>query len=206
MSRSPIQNSSPNPPNQSQIASLRRLRQISHLLDNAIPIPGTRYRIGLDPILGLIPGGGDLISSIFAGYVVFKAAQLGAPRETLVQMAANIVFDTVAGTVPVAGDLLDVTWKANVKNIELLDAHLGSPEAWEKSRLAVCRCFAVGFGVNCRRRDFLERHAFRVGIPIADRAVIWGFRIKINHSNCVKWLLTAYLLQLPVLYPLPETC
>lgn len=133
MSRSPIQNSSPNPPNKSQIASLRRLRQISHLLDNAIPIPGTRYRIGLDPILGLIPGGGDLISSIFAGYVVFKSGQLGAPRETLIQMAANIVFDTVAGTVPVAGDLFDVAWKANVKNIELLDTHLGSPDAGKKA-------------------------------------------------------------------------
>ncbi|MEG4324836.1 DUF4112 domain-containing protein, partial [Microcoleus sp. herbarium5] len=120
MSRSPIQNSSPNTPSQSHVASLRRLRRISHLLDNAIPIPGTKYRIGLDPILGLIPGGGDLISSIFAGYVVFKSAQMGVPQETLVKMAANIVFDTVAGTVPVAGDLLDVAWKANVKNIELL--------------------------------------------------------------------------------------
>ncbi|MEZ2238953.1 DUF4112 domain-containing protein [Microcoleus sp.] len=128
MSRSPIQNSSPNTTNKSHVASLRRLRRISNLLDNAIPIPGTKYRIGLDPILGLIPGGGDLISSIFAGYVVFKSAQMGVPQETLVQMAANIVFDTVAGTVPVAGDLLDVAWKANVKNIELLDAHLGSPE------------------------------------------------------------------------------
>ncbi|MEG4105368.1 DUF4112 domain-containing protein [Microcoleus sp. S13_C5] len=133
MSRSPIQNSSPNPPNKSQLASLRRLRQISHLLDNAIPIPGTKYRIGLDPILGLIPGGGDLIGSIFAGYIVFKAAQMGVPQETLVKMAANIVFDTVAGTVPVAGDLLDVAWKANVKNIELLDAHLGSPEPGKKA-------------------------------------------------------------------------
>ncbi len=128
MSRPPIQNSSINTANKSQAASLRRLRQISHLLDNAIPIPGTKYRIGLDPILGLIPGGGDLIGSVFAGYVVFKSAQMGVPQETLVQMAANIVFDTVAGTVPVAGDLLDVGWKANVKNIELLDAHLGSPE------------------------------------------------------------------------------
>jgi Domain of unknown function (DUF4112) len=133
MSRSPIQNSAANTPNQSQIASLRRLHRISHLLDNAIPIPGTKYRIGLDPILGLIPGGGDLIGSIFAGYVVFKSAQLGVPQETLIQMAANIVFDTVAGTVPVAGDLLDVTWKANVKNIELLDAHLGSPEPGKKA-------------------------------------------------------------------------
>ena len=128
MSRSPIQNSSANTPNNSHVASLRRLRRISHLLDNAIPIPGTKHRIGLDPILGLIPGGGDLVGSIFAGYVVFKSAQMGVPQETLIKMATNIVFDTVAGTVPVAGDLLDVAWKANVKNIELLDAHLGSPE------------------------------------------------------------------------------
>ncbi len=133
MSRSPLQSSSPNTPNQSHVASLRRLRRISHLLDNAIPIPGTKYRIGLDPILGIIPGGGDFVGSIFAGYVVFKAAQMGAPQETLVKMATNIVFDTVAGTVPVAGDLLDVAWKANVKNIELLDAHLGSPEQGKKA-------------------------------------------------------------------------
>ncbi|MEG3847523.1 DUF4112 domain-containing protein [Microcoleus sp. herbarium19] len=133
MSRSPIQNSSANTPNNSHVASLRRLRRISHLLDNAIPIPGTKHRIGLDPILGLIPGGGDLVGSIFAGYVVFKAAQMGVPQETLVKMATNIVFDTVAGTVPVAGDLLDVAWKANVKNIELLDAHLGSPEQGKKA-------------------------------------------------------------------------
>ena len=133
MSRSPIQNSSTNTLSKSHVASLRRLRRISHLLDNAIPIPGTKYRIGLDPILGLIPGGGDLLGSIFAGYIVFKSAQLGVPQETLVQMAANIVFDTVAGTVPVAGDLFDVAWKANVKNIELLDAQLGSPEQGKKA-------------------------------------------------------------------------
>jgi hypothetical protein len=133
MSRSPLQNSSTNTLSKSHAASLRRLRRISHLLDNAIPIPGTKYRIGLDPILGLIPGGGDLLGSIFAGYIVFKSAQMGVPQETLVQMAANIVFDTVAGTVPVAGDLFDVAWKANVKNIELLDAHLGSPEQGKKA-------------------------------------------------------------------------
>lgn len=128
MSRSPIQNSPTNTPSKSHIASLRRLRRISHLLDDAIPILGTKYRIGLDPILGLIPGGGDLLGSIFSGYIVFKSAQMGVPQETLLKMVANIVFDTVAGTVPVAGDLFDVVWKANVKNIELLDAHLGSPE------------------------------------------------------------------------------
>lgn len=144
MSRSPIQNSSANTPNNSHVASLRRLRRISHLLDNAIPIPGTKYRIGLDPILGLIPGGGDLISSIFAGYVVFKSAQMGVPQETLVKMATNIVFDTVAGTVPVAGDLLDVAWKANVKNIELLDAHLGSPEPGKKANWLFVAALLLG--------------------------------------------------------------
>ncbi|EGK87811.1 DUF4112 domain-containing protein [Microcoleus vaginatus PCC 9802] len=144
MSRSPIQNSSANTPNKSHVASLRRLRRISHLLDNAIPIPGTKYRIGLDPILGLIPGGGDLISSLFAGYVVFKSAQMGVPQETLVKMATNIVFDTVAGTVPVAGDLLDVTWKANVKNIELLDAHLGSPEPGKKANWLFVAALLLG--------------------------------------------------------------
>ncbi|MEG4417656.1 DUF4112 domain-containing protein [Microcoleus sp. LAD1_D5] len=144
MSRSPIQNSSANTPNKSHVASLRRLRRISHLLDNAIPIPGTKYRIGLDPILGLIPGGGDLISSIFAGYVVFKSAQMGVPQETLVKMATNIVFDTVAGTVPVAGDLLDVAWKANVKNIELLDAHLGSPEQGKKANWLFVAALLLG--------------------------------------------------------------
>ncbi|MCU0541134.1 MAG: DUF4112 domain-containing protein [Oscillatoriaceae cyanobacterium Prado104] len=133
MSRSSVQNSAANTPNKSHVASLRRLRRISNLLDNAIPIPGTKYRIGLDPILGLLPGGGDLIGSIFAGYIVFKSAQMGVPRETLVKMATNIVLDTVVGTVPVAGDLIDVAWKANVKNIELLDAHLGSSEVGKKA-------------------------------------------------------------------------
>ncbi|MEO9128341.1 MAG: DUF4112 domain-containing protein [Microcoleus sp.] len=133
MSRSPAQTSATNTLNKSQIASLRRLRQICHLLDDALPIPGTPYRIGLDPILGLLPGGGDLIGAVFSGYVVFKAAQLGVPQETLIKMAANIVFDTVIGTVPVAGDLFDVAWKANIKNMKLLDAHVGSPEPGKKA-------------------------------------------------------------------------
>ena len=161
MSRSPLQNSSPNTPSPSHVASLRRLRRVSHLLDNAIPIPGTKYRIGLDPILGLIPGGGDFISSIFAGYVVFKSAQMGVPQETLVKMAANIVFDTVAGTVPVAGDLLDVTWKANVKNIELLDAHLGSPEQGKKADWLFVAALLLGLMLIVGGVIFLSVMLFR---------------------------------------------
>ncbi|MGQ4647180.1 DUF4112 domain-containing protein [Lyngbya aestuarii] len=117
----------PRPSNQpldSRMPTLRRLRQLSHLLDNAIAIPGTPYRIGLDPVLGLLPGGGDILASILSAYIVLEASRLGVPRAMLVQMATNIVLDTVAGSVPVLGDLVDVGWKANAKNVALLEAHL----------------------------------------------------------------------------------
>ena len=104
--------------------TLKRLRALSYILDNAIPIPGTPYRIGIDPILGLIPGGGDIAGAILSAYIVFSAGMLGAPKDSLVQMLLNIVLESVVGTVPVVGDLFDATWKANVKNLELLETHL----------------------------------------------------------------------------------
>lgn len=114
-------------------AKLRRVRRLSYILDNAIPIPGTSYRIGIDPLLGLLPGGGDILGSAFSAYIVLEAALLGLPRETLVRMVLNIVLETLAGTVPVVGDFFDATWKANVKNIALLEAHLDSPRQSQKA-------------------------------------------------------------------------
>jgi len=114
-------------------STLRHLRRLSHLLDNAIPIPGTPYRIGLDPILGLLPGGGDLLSTIFSSYIVFRAAQIGLPRASLGQMVLNILVDTLSGSVPLLGDLVDATWKANVKNIRLLEEHLDVPQTQDKT-------------------------------------------------------------------------
>lgn len=116
----------------SKTATLQRLRQISHWLDNAIAIPGTKYRVGLDPILGLLPGGGDTLTAFFSAYIVWEAARLGLPRESLVRMVMNILFDTVVGAVPIIGDFLDVTWKANVKNLQLVENHLASPIASKK--------------------------------------------------------------------------
>jgi Domain of unknown function (DUF4112) len=113
--------------NNSKAITLDRLRQLSHLLDNAIAIPGTNYRIGLDPILGLLPGGGDTLAAIFSAYIVLEAARLGAPRATLVKMVFNIIFDTIIGIVPVVGDLFDFAWKANTKNLTLLEEHMRSP-------------------------------------------------------------------------------
>ena len=103
---------------------LDRLRRLSQILDNAIPIPGTGYRIGLDPILGLLPGGGDTVSGALGAYIIVEAARIGLPRKVIWKMVGNILFDTVIGTVPVLGDIFDAGWKANVKNVALLERHL----------------------------------------------------------------------------------
>ena len=109
-------------------SSLHRLRKISHLLDNAIPVPGTKYRFGLDPILGLLPGGGDTIGGLMSVYIVFEGMRMGVPAKTIGRMGFNIVFDLLTGTVPVLGDLFDLGWKANSRNVALLEQHIAAPE------------------------------------------------------------------------------
>ena len=94
---------------------LKRMRQLSQLLDGAIVIPGTKRRIGIDPVLGLIPGGGDTISAALSAYIIIEAAQMGLPRAALMRMVTNIAIDTVVGAVPVFGDIFDVFSKANLR-------------------------------------------------------------------------------------------
>lgn len=106
---------------------LKRMRQLSQLLDGAIVIPGTKQRIGLDPILGLIPGGGDTVSAALSGYIIIEAARMGLPREALTKMVINLVIDTLAGTVPVVGDVFDVFSKANLRNMQIVESHVKSP-------------------------------------------------------------------------------
>jgi hypothetical protein len=114
----------PQPEQLPHTTKVNRLRRLSHLLDNAIPIPGTGYRVGIDPILGLLPGGGDTVAGALGAYIIVEAARMGLPREVVGQMVGNIVFDSLVGIVPVLGDLFDVGWKANVRNIALLEKHL----------------------------------------------------------------------------------
>lgn len=116
---------------------VNKLRRISHLLDNAIPIPGTKFRFGIDPILGLLPGGGDTVSGILSAYIVVEAARMGLPRKILGTMVQNIVIDSLAGIVPIVGDLFDVSWKANVKNIALLEKYLEIAEQSKSDRLFI---------------------------------------------------------------------
>jgi hypothetical protein len=108
--------------------TLKRLRQLARLLDKAFVIPGTKVGIGLDPIIGLLPGGGDFLGIMLSAYIVLEAARLGASKTTLSRMVSNIVIDSLIGTVPVVGDLFDFAWTANTKNITLLEDHLQFPK------------------------------------------------------------------------------
>ncbi len=102
---------------------LEGLRRIAQLLDNAFVVPGTSYRVGLDPILGLLPGLGDLISPLFTIGVLLQARALGVPKVVQGRMMINAGVDALLGTVPVIGDLFDFAWKANAKNLALLELH-----------------------------------------------------------------------------------
>ena len=109
----------------SRQATLTRLRLLSRLLDSSIKIPILNRRIGLDPIIGLIPGIGDAIMLVPAGYIVFEAYRLGAPKRALARMIANVGLETLVGTIPLLGDLFDAAYKANTRNLFLLERHVG---------------------------------------------------------------------------------
>lgn len=107
-------------------ARLKRIRLLSRLLDEQFRIPGTTYRVGLDGLLGLIPGVGDAAGALLSAYIVYEAIRLGVPSTVLLRMLANIGIDTVGGAIPVVGDIFDMAWKTNKKNAALLHAYLAS--------------------------------------------------------------------------------
>ena len=97
---------------------------MARLLDAAIPVPGTTFRIGLDPILGLIPGIGDLVSPIFTMVILWHARAMGVPRIVQLRMLFNVAIDAVVGAIPLLGDLFDFGWNANLMNVALLEQHV----------------------------------------------------------------------------------
>jgi hypothetical protein len=95
-------------------------------MDTAIPLPGG-YRIGADGLIGLIPGFGDVAGALISSYILTQAHRLGAPPAVLTRMGLNILLEAVVGAVPVVGDLIDFAWKANRRNVVLLERHLADP-------------------------------------------------------------------------------
>jgi hypothetical protein len=106
-----------------QVQRLKTLKYIARLLDSAFVVPGTNARIGLDPLLGLVPGLGDLASPLFAMVLLWQSRDLGIPRVVQLRMIFNVAIDALVGLLPIAGDIFDFAWKANDRNLALLERY-----------------------------------------------------------------------------------
>jgi hypothetical protein len=109
----------------------RRLDRLATALDSAFAIPGLGVRFGADAILGLLPGIGDAVSLGLSSYLILEARRLGAPPVLLTRMAGNLIVDATIGAVPIAGDVFDVFFKANRRNMALLRRHIDELRAAE---------------------------------------------------------------------------
>jgi hypothetical protein len=107
-------------------AAVQRMQFVARLLDDSIRLPGTEFKIGLDPIVGVLPVAGDAVAAALSGYIILESARLGVSYLTLLRMLANVGVDFAVGSVPVVGDIFDVAWKANVRNLRLALADLGA--------------------------------------------------------------------------------
>jgi hypothetical protein len=105
-------------------AKLDRLEKLEWLLERAVTIPILGKKTGLDAILGLIPGGGDLITGALGSYIIMEAVHAGMPKRTIFRMMWNLGFDTAVGSIPVAGDIFDFFYSSNTKNLKILKAYL----------------------------------------------------------------------------------
>jgi hypothetical protein len=106
-------------------ARLARLRRLAWLIDGAFRLPGTRFRFGLNSVIGLLPVGGDAVLGAMSLYIIYEAARLGVPRAQLARMAANVGLEVVGGSVPILGDLFDMALKANLRNLAIIERHIG---------------------------------------------------------------------------------
>ncbi|HAZ44371.1 MAG TPA: DUF4112 domain-containing protein [Cyanobacteria bacterium UBA11369] len=111
-----------------RIAKLNRIRNFSRWLDSAFRIPGTNFRFGWDPIIGLVPGAGDLVSTALSAYMIYLAARFQLPPKIFLKMLVNLGIEATVGTIPLIGDIFDAFFKANIRNFELLEKHIQAAE------------------------------------------------------------------------------
>lgn len=123
-------------------ARLQRLRSMAWLLDNSIPLPGG-FRIGLDALIGLVPGIGDAIGALISVFIINEARMLGAPRSVLLRMSGNVLIETLIGAIPFIGDLFDAGFKANMRNLALLERYHLDPVGSRRSSRAFVAVFSL---------------------------------------------------------------
>ena len=127
---------------------LIRLKRLSERLDNTFTIPGTKYKIGIEALIGAVPIIGDLIGGILASYIMYSGMKMGAPPQIIARMAVNIAIDFAIGSIPIIGDLFDLVWKANKKNVELIeDATLDDKEEQKLNYLIITALILVLLGI-----------------------------------------------------------
>ena len=110
---------------EASLRRLKRLRRLAWMMDGAFRIPGSKFRFGLNSLLGMPPVAGDVMLGAISLYIVYEGYRLGLPRTSLARMLGNVAVETAVGTVPIAGDLFDVAFKANLRNLAIIDSHIG---------------------------------------------------------------------------------
>ena len=112
---------------------LARLEALARLMDGSFVVPGTNFRFGLDAVIGLVPVAGDMISGLISSYLIWEARRLDVPKWVIGRMVANTFLDTTLGAIPILGDIFDVAFRANMKNMALLRRHLDRSGVLAKS-------------------------------------------------------------------------
>lgn len=112
--------------------AVHRLERLARLLDTAYRIPGTKIGFGLDALLGLVPVIGDLGAAALSAYLIYQARQLNVPKSAIARMIGNVALETALGSVPLAGDMFDLFWRANMRNLRILRRHMDSIDSAPK--------------------------------------------------------------------------
>jgi len=139
----------PTAPDPQASGTLIQLRRATTLLDDGLRVPGTSFRFGLDPILGLVPGVGDAAGAALSASIIATAVRTGVSRFTLLRMATNVAVDAAIGVVPILGDLFDAAWKANRRNLDLLERHAVAPPEAERADRRFIVVVLVSLGLLC---------------------------------------------------------
>ena len=146
----------------------RQLQRLAWFLDNAIKLPGG-YRIGYDGVIGLIPGVGDFVGAVLSSYIVAQAARMGVSNVVLGRMGLNVLIESVIGAIPFLGDVFDMAFKANARNLELLDAYVNDPQPVRRKSAV-----AVGLTLTAVFAAILLLLAVIAGLAVVAWRVIFG--------------------------------